>query len=141
MNGKKTCKILKDIRQRIAQENDIKLITEECRHKGDCQGTCPKCEAEVRFLESELNKRSQLGKAITLTGLAFTMSSCNPFVNNHTMGIVPATGQDTPPEEYYQLEGDVSYIPEENEENESGETNENLAPAEGTEEKDSLRSK
>ena len=49
--GKQTCKILKDIRRQIAEANDIEFITSECQYQGDCLGTCPKCEAEVRYLE------------------------------------------------------------------------------------------
>ena len=58
-NGKEICKILKEIRQRIAEENDIELITSECTYKGDCQGTCPKCEAELRYLEQELERQQK----------------------------------------------------------------------------------
>ena len=47
VRGKQTCKILKDIRRQIAEANDIEYITSECQYKGDCTGTCPKCEAEV----------------------------------------------------------------------------------------------
>ena len=49
--GKQTCRILKEIRRQIAVANDIEFATSECRYKGDCLGTCPKCEAEVRYLE------------------------------------------------------------------------------------------
>ncbi len=72
--GKKTCKILKEIRAQIAKENDILYITSECKHQGDCLGTCPKCEAEVRYLEKELEKRAKLGKAVTVAGLAATIT-------------------------------------------------------------------
>ena len=48
--GKQICKQLKAVRQRIADENGIPLSVEECTHKGDCRGTCPRCEAEVRYL-------------------------------------------------------------------------------------------
>ena len=68
--GKSTCKILKEIRQKIAEENDIALIVEECHYQGDCAGTCPRCESELRYLEEELRKRQQLGKAVVLTGLS-----------------------------------------------------------------------
>ena len=68
--GKQTCKILKEIRRQIAAENDIDLIIEECTYKGDCLGTCPKCEAEVRYLERELEKRQRLGKAAVVAGLS-----------------------------------------------------------------------
>ena len=68
--GKQTCKILKEIRKQIAEENDIKLVIEECTYQGDCKGTCPKCEAEVRYLERELEKRQRLGKAAVVAGLS-----------------------------------------------------------------------
>jgi hypothetical protein len=68
--GKQTCKILKEIRKQIAEENDIKLVIEECTYQGDCLGTCPKCEAEVRYLEHELEKRQRLGKAAVFAGMS-----------------------------------------------------------------------
>ena len=74
MKGKERCKILKDIRRRIAEENDIEFIVSECKHKGDCRGTCPKCEAELRYLERELEKRRKKGLAVSVAGLAITVS-------------------------------------------------------------------
>ena len=68
--GKQTCKILKDIRRQIAEANGIEFATSECRYKGDCLGTCPKCEAEVRYLEQQLRARSLAGKAIALAGIS-----------------------------------------------------------------------
>ena len=68
--GKQTCKILKEIRKQIAEENDIQLVIEECTYQGDCKGTCPKCEAEVRYLERELGKRQRMGKAAIVAGLS-----------------------------------------------------------------------
>ena len=73
--GKNTCKILKDIRIQIAESNDIEFVTSECKYQGDCSGTCPKCEAELRYLEAELNRRRQLGKVITLAGLSIGLSA------------------------------------------------------------------
>ena len=82
--GKQTCKILKEIRKQIAAENDIKLVIEECTYQGDCLGTCPKCEAEVRYLERELEKRQRLGKAAVFAGMtigtAITAAGCGPLV-------------------------------------------------------------
>jgi hypothetical protein len=81
--GKQTCKILKEIRKQIAAENDIKLVIEECTYQGDCLGTCPKCEAEVRYLERELEKRQRLGKAAIFAGMtigtAITAAGCGPL--------------------------------------------------------------
>ena len=68
--GKQTCKILKEIRKQIAEENDIELVVSECTYQGDCLGTCPKCEAEVRYLERELEKRQRLGKAAVFAGMS-----------------------------------------------------------------------
>ncbi len=78
--GKQTCKILKEIRRQIAEANDIEFVTSECRYKGDCLGTCPKCEAEVRYLEQQLHSRSLAGKAVALAGISagmILMSGCS----------------------------------------------------------------
>ena len=79
--GKATCKILKEIRKQIAKENDIAFVTSECKYQGDCLGTCPACEAEVRYLEEELRKRKQLGKTAVVAGislgLAATFAGCH----------------------------------------------------------------
>lgn len=81
MHGKKKCKILKEIRKQIAKDNDITYVTTECKHQGNCKGTCPKCEAEVRYLEAELEKRRMAGKQVVVAGIAAAMvltSSCTP---------------------------------------------------------------
>ena len=93
MNGKSKCKILKDIRRQIAQDNDIEFVTSECKYQGDCCGTCPKCEAEVRYLEQELAKRQKAGKAIAVAGIAATLvvgaSGCGIGISS-IAGDVPA---------------------------------------------------
>ncbi len=79
--GKRTCRILKEIRQQIALQNNIEYVTSECHFQGECKGSCPKCEAEVIYLENELKKRHQLGKAVSIAGislgLAASFSACN----------------------------------------------------------------
>lgn len=75
MKGKQRCKILKEIRRQIAENNDIEYVVSECKHQGDCLGTCPKCEAEVRYLERELERRRKLGMAVTVAGLAVMMTA------------------------------------------------------------------
>ena len=57
--GKNICNELKAVRRRIADENGIPLDVKECTYHGPCAGTCPRCEAEVQYLESELEKRIQ----------------------------------------------------------------------------------
>lgn len=76
--GKEICKALKEIRRRIARENDIDLVVSECRHKGDCAGTCPKCEAEVLYLENQLAARKRLGKVVKVVGLSMGLASIAP---------------------------------------------------------------
>ncbi|MBD5245413.1 MAG: hypothetical protein HDS55_01540 [Barnesiella sp.] len=67
--GKNICKILKEIRGKIAEAIDIECMTTECCYKGDCSGTCPKGEAEVRYLEHQLSNRSRAGKIVKLAGI------------------------------------------------------------------------
>ena len=117
--GKQTCKILKEIRKQIAAENDIELVVSECTYQGDCLGTCPKCEAEVRYLERELEKRQRLGKAAVFAGMtlgtAITAASCGPLVQptagmpmnpNDTIVAMDTVRKDSVDEPYL-LEGDV----------------------------------
>ena len=68
--GKSTCKVLKEIRQKIANENGISYAPKECHYKGECKGTCPACEDEVRYLEEELKRKRRNGFAIKLGGIA-----------------------------------------------------------------------
>lgn len=72
--GRHTCNTLKAIRKQIAEANDIEYEPQECTHKGDCAGTCPACEAEVHYLESELLKRKKLGKKVAVAGIAMGMA-------------------------------------------------------------------
>ena len=62
--GRNICDTLKAIRKQIADANGIDYSPEECNYKGECMGTCPKCEQDVRDLEYELHLRQMAGKAI-----------------------------------------------------------------------------
>ena len=68
--GRSTCKLLKSIRQQIADANGISYQPKECHHKGDCAGTCPACEAEIRYLEGELKARKGNGFGMKVAGIA-----------------------------------------------------------------------
>ena len=68
--GRSTCKLLKSIRQQIADANGISYQPIECHHKGDCAGTCPACEAEIRYLERELKARKGNGFGMKVAGIA-----------------------------------------------------------------------
>ena len=68
--GKSTCKLLKDIRQQIADANGISYQPKECHYEGDCAGTCPACEEEIRYLERELKVRKGNGFGMKVAGIA-----------------------------------------------------------------------
>lgn len=113
MTGKGKCKILKDIRRKIAEDNDISFITTECRFQGECTGTCPKCEAELRYLEQELKKRQAAGKAIAVAGIAaaLVVGSTGCGLNN----VTPPAGDVPYYEEIPEADartGDVPYVEE-----------------------------
>lgn len=74
-HGKTVCQHLKAIRRDIAHENGIDLEIPECTFKGECCGTCPQCESELRTLEQELAKRISIGKVATVAGLALTLAT------------------------------------------------------------------
>ncbi len=85
--GKQTCKILKEIRRQIAEANGIEFVTSECRYRGDCLGTCPKCESEVRYLEQQLRARLLAGKAVAIAGISAGMlllSGCSGTSTNQS---------------------------------------------------------
>ena len=68
--GKSTCKLLKDIRQQIADANGISYQPKECHYEGECAGTCPACEEEIRYLERELKARKGNGFGMKVAGIA-----------------------------------------------------------------------
>lgn len=72
--GKKICETLKAIRSDIARANDIDYTPTPCDHQGDCAGTCPACESEMRWIERQLRVRHALGKAVTIAGVSLALS-------------------------------------------------------------------
>ena len=68
--GRTICKVLKDVRQKIANENGISYHPEECHHKGECIGTCPGCEKEIRYLEEQLKNKQHSGLGLKVAGIA-----------------------------------------------------------------------
>lgn len=72
--GKHTCETLKAIRRDIASANDIDYTPTPCDYEGDCTGTCPACESEMRWIERQLRVRQALGKAVTVAGVSLALS-------------------------------------------------------------------
>lgn len=73
--GKTICSVLKTIRKQVSDANEIKYEPRECHYEGECRGTCPACEAEVRYIERELDLRRQLGKAVAIVGISAGLSA------------------------------------------------------------------
>ena len=74
-HGKHICNTLKAIRLDIARANGIVYAPRECHHEGDCSGTCPACENEMRYLEREIARRRSNGKAALIAGVSLGLMS------------------------------------------------------------------
>lgn len=81
---------MKEIRRQIAAANDIDLLVSECQYKGDCLGTCPKCEAEVRYLEQALERRRLAGRAVSLLGISAGLLAASTGVSAAGKGAMAA---------------------------------------------------
>jgi len=112
MNGKATCAILKQIRRDIAEQNDIALTIAECTHQGDCPGTCPRCEAEVRILEKALAEKKRKGIKTAVAGisaglLAVGLTSCTPADKVGAESLFSRIADRLHPRAVDQLDGDL----------------------------------
>ena len=74
-HGKYICNALKAIRLDIARANGIEFAPKACDHQGDCAGTCPACESEMRYLEREIARKRSMGKAALVAGVSLALSS------------------------------------------------------------------
>lgn len=59
--GKYVCKKLKEIRKLVAEKIGGEFDDTPCSYEGDCLGTCPKCDAELKALTSLLYKKVEEG--------------------------------------------------------------------------------
>ncbi|WP_418288362.1 energy transducer TonB [Leyella stercorea] len=116
--GRNICNTLKAIRKQIADANGISYSPEECHFKGECKGTCPKCEQDVRDLEHELHLRQMAGKAIKVAGIAaglVAMTACSDgkvqrISSDATKSELNKVEEPIPGDR--QLEGDISFSDE-----------------------------
>ena len=89
MTGKEKCELLKAMRKEIAEANGIVYLTSECTFQGDCPGFCPKCDAEARYLDSELNRLAKEGKDIKVSGLTYQNFLATAEATNASRQSVP----------------------------------------------------
>lgn len=66
---------------------------------GDCPGTCPKCESELRYLMESIDQREQEGKPVAIEGL---MSEAEL---RQTLGVKPVGQEITQMPEEFVLQG------------------------------------
>ena len=125
--GKRICNQLKAVRRQIADENGIPLQQPECTHQGECRGTCPRCEAEVRYLEQALTRRLAMGKVATVAGLTLSLAACGggeekslrtdaplDTLSDTSRTILPTAENDNPPDNDLVVTGfeeESSYTP------------------------------
>ena len=74
MKGKQVCSYLKSVRREVAAANGIDLEIPDCTFEGECPGTCPRCEAEVRQLEQALSQRQSLSQKVAIVGVAMGLA-------------------------------------------------------------------
>ena len=121
MTGKQKCEKLKELRKQIADKNGIDYQTTECGFEGECKGFCPKCDAELKKLTSDIRKKN-LQKGIVGIGIgaiALGLSGCTPIdaVVDEVRSIIDfnpeisgATELETEPETDSELSGDVQIV-------------------------------
>ncbi len=110
-NGKNICAALKQVRRRVAETNGIVYTSKECHFEGNCNGTCPACEAEVRYLEHQLNLLRKAGKAVTVMGVALGMTLVMGCKQGNSPKALQETQDSVQPSEYQVTTGMV--IPKE----------------------------
>lgn len=111
--GKSICNVLKTIRKQIAEANEINYEPRECHHQGECRGTCPVCEAEMRYIERQLDIRQQLGKAVAIMGISAGLSALTGCIGKpkkvEGQEPIPLTEGKAFVQPAIQLDGDVEY--------------------------------
>lgn len=69
MNGREKCELINQIRQKIADNNNIDFVIYDCTFDGECSGRCQKSDSELNYLEKELEKRQNEGMKLNLNGV------------------------------------------------------------------------
>lgn len=106
--GKEKCEILKAIRAYVADRYGIEYTPTECNHKGECQGTCHKCDEELDYIQKELEKKriSCISEDVRLSDMVEEYIACNK-------------GEDVDPlsdeTDFMPLQGDMRFVPFEEE--------------------------
>lgn len=92
--GKEKCELLKAIRKQIAERYNLEYTPSECTHQGDCLGTCPKCDADLRDLQKQLERRE-----ITDIDLNIEIPDVDNNIESDDVDELVLQGDVMPPEE------------------------------------------
>lgn len=57
MNGKEKCQLFKSICKKTAERYGLTYIPTECTYEDNCQGSCRRCEAELKDLQQQLTEK------------------------------------------------------------------------------------
>jgi hypothetical protein len=102
-NGKRKCEFLKGVRLQVAEQYDLRYEPRECHHEGDCQGTCPLCDAELEDLQRQLKEKGivevAFNESLNKETDEFMDNQAETCVNNDDVRV---------------LQGDVRALPERN---------------------------
>lgn len=112
-HGKHICNALKQVRIDIARANGINYAPRECHHEGDCAGTCPACESEMRYLEREIARRRNLGRAAVVAGVSMSLSSLSAMASPASSSVAMMSSDNPASQlsdttQVYQLFGQIS---------------------------------
>ena len=118
--GKDKCELLKNIRTYIAEKYGLDYLPSECKHEGDCQGTCPKCDAELIDIQQQLDSKgiTDISSDAVLNELfqAYLFSKDNNDEANSTSSIDQSSlsqDEDKHNRDSVCLQGDIASTPNE----------------------------
>lgn len=95
MTHKEKCKKMKSIRKTIADRLGVDLHQKECTYKGECSGTCPKCEQEEKTLNRALLKNSVAVAGLAMSAISIT--GCGSIADRTTESSLPGANPSNNP--------------------------------------------
>lgn len=113
MTHKERCNELKGIRKQLADKLGIDLHQTECKFKGECKGTCPRCAQEEKTLNMALLGKTAAFAGLMVSSMSLTGCDVNDFFPFVDKGNPNATTESTTEESTEEdLAGEVEYYPE-----------------------------
>lgn len=136
MTGKEKCNYLKQLRNSIAKKNNIEYVSEECRFKGNCKGTCPKCEAELKELTKKINDKKKIILGLGIGAATLGLVGCvnTPDHIPTESSAVSSEGETREIQLENEVEGDIELVETDKENIEISGNVEMVIPDDGTNE-------